>query len=65
MLINSGTQLMITGNNGMVYLIALPALNTEVEFPLQGTVTAAFCSDALPNNLFFGLAENFTLKLVT
>jgi len=49
---------MITGNNGMVYLIALPALNTEVEFPLQGTATTAFCSDALPNNLFFGLNEN-------
>ena len=31
---------------------------------MMGTVSAAFSSDLLPNNLFFGLKENFTLKLM-
>ena len=31
---------------------------------MQGTVTAAFSSDLLPNNLFFGIQENNSLKLM-
>lgn len=32
--INSGTQLMITGANSMVYLMTLPTLNTDLKFPM-------------------------------
>lgn len=48
----------------MIYLLSLPFLSIDIEFQMMGTVSAAFSSDLLPNNLFFGLKENFTLKLM-
>ena len=55
---------MASNANGQVSLIDLPALSVSMQFSLQGSVTASFCSDQLPNNLFFAMQDNFALKLV-
>lgn len=56
---------MVTGSNQMCYLLNSTTLSVEAEINIQGTVTTSFCSDALHNNLFFGLQENFSLKLMS
>jgi len=54
----------VTTAKGQANLLDLPSLENKMQFPLQGTVSAAFCKQDLPNNLFFALKENFSLKLM-
>ena len=56
---------MVCASNGMVYLLDLPSLLLKGEFSVNGTVTASFNPDGLPNNLLFGIEEGCALKLLT
>jgi len=57
--------MVVTTTSMQCYLLSIPQLQILQTFQLQGTTTAASSSDLMPNNLFFGLQENFTLKLMT